>query len=208
MKAIFEIASGKRYRNNRFTSMLTEEALKRFSSMNLTKQQKALPLAIVTVAPEVMLKLNEIGWGGRKPTDAALLDLNTYIAWLLPERACAAGSSFAEENKTTLQQMHRDIEAVYPLNQAVSKAAKRFDEARSAFNNASDIDRETFATQFASENWNIMNALAGIPSTEALFKAMYEVMKYGLALNRAIEYGHTYFTQYYPYLLTHPEAIA
>ena len=205
MKDLFEIASGKRFRKNKLIEAVNSDAVERYRSIEGTKAERSLPLALITVVPETTVKFSEIGFKGKKPSDENYGDLTLFLAWLLPEYACNANPDFASSNKTTRDAIHARAETVYPANAATKAAIKRFKTNSEILSRITND--ESLILQYTHERWNICNYLLGLPSIDALFPNMYEIVKYGLALDRAVEYGVNYFSEFYTYLRHNPDAM-
>jgi hypothetical protein len=125
MKDLFEIATGKRFRKNRLLESINGPAVERFRMMNGSKAERSLPLALITVMPEVTYKILETGLCGQKAADSNLVDLTTLLACLIPENTCNADSNFAASNKISPARMHAKADEVYPRNATVNAAITR-----------------------------------------------------------------------------------
>ncbi len=203
MKDLFEIATGKRFRKNRLFESINGPAVERFRMMNGSKAERSLPLALITVMPEVTYKILETGLCGQKVADSNLVDLTTFLAWLIPENACNADSNFAASNKISLARMHAKADEVYPRSATVNAAIARHKTNQGMFVRVAGDD--ALLMQWTVERWNVLNFVLGIPNIQTIYSNAFEITKYGFALDRSITYGVDYFSNLYSTLRHNPD---
>ena len=66
---------------------------------------------------------------------------------------------------------------------------------------------DTELLAYTHERWNIINAALGLLPVEKIFRDEYAIMKYGLAIDRAFEYGANYFAEWYSFLKANPGSL-
>ena len=206
MKSFLDIASGTRYRKNHLLRTVTEDAHKRYAQLAVTKLDKTLPLSLILAAPEVTAAVMEAKVSGPKATDAALINLTTYIAWLLPENSCAQDESFAESLGTTLAEMQAQRDAVFPLSLAVETAITRF-KANREFFCAGDGMSDEKMLQYTHERWDIIGGLLFRQPVVGMFRSEVDIMTYGLRIDNAITMGDGIFTETFSNFRANPDLL-
>lgn len=204
MKSLWELVSGKRYRTNKVTGAASEEALARYSTLDAGKPAKAVYMALITVVPVVVAKIVEAPPKGASTDKGALATLAGYLSWLVPEMAFNADESLGERARLTREEVHRFGNDVYPNTDAVAKAVLRFRKNQDAFSKITD---DVGLMGYTAERVNIINSLLGLPAVDKMFEDMYEITKYVLAIDRALEFGVGYFSKWLVYLRGNPSAL-
>jgi len=204
LKNCWDIVSGKRYRTNTLTSAASDDALRRYGELALGKPEKAVQMALITVAPDVAAKIVGDLPRGLAPNKDGLANLAGYLAWRLPEMACGAFPNplLPDPTGQLRKEMHRLGVMVYPATGQVELAITRYQSNQAAFSASPSA-----LGQYTYERWNIVNSLLGVQAVESMFKNVAEIIKYGWAIDRDFEYGEKYFAEWYSYLRDNPNSL-